>query len=167
MLPRHVKYLIRACSLGAFALSGPLHTQAMTLAAKAYNEACSHEALAWPVPDVGVWSSMLVAGVVGLLVLLPTVCSRSNSVVGMNLFLSIVTLLLACRLQATAGTPPYYNCYTNAGTYEDHVSGLMEFDLWVTLALMVLYMAFFVDWLVWSIRRMGACIRQLRQIAIT
>jgi len=152
MRSRHVKYLIRASSLGAFALTGPLHTQAMALAAKAYNEACSHQALAWPVPDVGIWSSLLAVGVFGLIVLLPMVCSRSNSVIGMNLVLSIATLVLACRLQVTAGTPPY-ECYSHNGTYEDRVSGLSEFDLWALLVLIVFYVAFFVDWLVWFVRR--------------
>jgi len=154
MLPRHVKFLIRACSLGAFSLTGPLLLQANVLAAKAYNEACSHVALAWPVPEVGIWSSLLAVGVVGLIVLLPLACSRSNSVIGMNLVLSITMLVLACRLQATAGTPPYYNCYTNAGTYEDHVSGLGDYDMWALLVLIVLYVTFFVDWLAWFIRRM-------------
>ena len=135
----------------------------MALAAKAYNEACSHEALAWPVPDVGIWSSLLYVGVFGLIVLPPIACSRSNSVIGMNLFLSIVTLLWACRLQATAGTPPYYNCYTNAGTYEDQVSGVREYDTWALLVFIVLYVAFFVDWLIWFIRQLGIWFIQLRE----
>jgi hypothetical protein len=118
----------------------------MALVAKAYNEACSHEALAWPVPDVGFWPSLLAVGVFGLIVLLPIACSRSNSVVVMNLFLTTVTLLWAYRLQATAGTPPYYNCYTNAGAYEDHVSGLPEFDLWALLVFIVFYVSHRFDW---------------------
>jgi hypothetical protein len=151
---RHVKYLIRACSLGAFALSGPLVAQATVVAAKAYNDLCFNEAPLWRVPDGSAWSALAAMGVVGLIVLLPMICSRSSSVVGMNLFLSIVTLVLACRLQTTAGTPPY-ECYSHNGTYEDRVSGLRDFDFWCLLVLIVLYVAFFVDWLVWFIRRMG------------
>jgi hypothetical protein len=151
MRPRHVKYLIRACSLGAFALTGPLAAQATIVAAKAYNDLCFNEAPLWRTPDGSIWLSLGV----GLVVLLPTICSRSSSVVVMNLFLSIVTLLLACRVQATAGTPPY-ECFSHNGTYEDRVSGLRELDLWGSLILIVLYVAFVVDWLVWFIRRMGA-----------
>jgi len=153
MRPRDVKYLIRAFSLGAFALTGPFVAQATIVAAKAYNDLCFNEAPLWRVPDGSIWLSLGV----GLVVLLPMICSRSNSVVGMNLFLSIVTLLLACRLQVTAGTPPY-ECYSHNGTYEDHVSGLRDYDTWALLVFIVLYVAFFVDWLVWFIQRTGVVV---------
>src|SRR5262245_38206406 len=146
---RQVRYLIRACSLGTFALTGPLVHQATIVAARAYNDLCFNEAPLWRVPVGSIW---LALGV-GLIVLLPMICSRSNSVVVMILILSIVTFVLACRLQLTAGTPPY-ECYSHNRTYEDRVSGLRDYDTWALLVLIVLYVTFLVDWLVWFIRRM-------------
>jgi hypothetical protein len=149
LLTRHLKSLIRACALAAFGLTGPIVSQAKNMAAKAYNDACFNDAPVIPVHDTNDWLSFLG---MGLMVLLPVVCARTRPVAGTNLLLSIGTLLLACRLLATAGTPPY-ECYSHGGVYEDRVSGLVEFEMWFFLTLLILYLTFFVHGLIWVIRQ--------------
>jgi hypothetical protein len=148
-LTRHLKFLIRACTLAAFGLTGPIVSQARNMAGKAYNDACFNDAPVIPIHDTNDWLPFLG---VGLIVLLPVACARTRPVAGTNLLLSIVTLLLARRLLATAGTPPY-ECFSHGGTYEDRVSGLGEFDMWFFLTLLILYVTFFVNGLIWVIRQ--------------
>jgi hypothetical protein len=147
---RNIRHLCRAASLMAYGIVGPLHSQATELMLKAYNEACQNEAPLYPIPDRNHLLSFLVV----LVVLLPVACSRSNFAVGTNMSLSIVTLLWAIHLRVTARTPPY-ECFTQAGTYEDHVSGLPEFEVCFLLFILISYVLFFIDCCIWMARRLA------------
>lgn len=147
--PRTIKYLCRVASLAAYGIVAPLYAQAAELMVRAYNERCHNDAPMWPMPDRDfLWPFFEPL----LLMLIPVVCSRRNSTIGTNLFLSIVTLLWALRLQVTAATPPY-QCYTMGGSYEDHVSGLPEFEMCFLLFMVISYALFLADWCVWGAER--------------
>jgi hypothetical protein len=147
--PRNIRHLCRAASLIPYGIVPSLYTQANELKVRAYNEICHNDAPMWPMPDRdSLWPFFVLV----LVALIPVVCSRRRFTVATNLFLSIVTLLWALRLQVTAATPPY-ECYTQAGTYEDHVSGLDEFEICFFLFVFISYVLFLADWCIWGVRR--------------
>jgi len=63
----------------------------------------------------------------------PLLLARSYALIFVNLTVASITVVAAGSLLVTAGDTPY-ECFTQAGTYEDHTSGLDGFELWLMFA---------------------------------
>jgi hypothetical protein len=123
----------------------------------AYNDVCPPENrfLEMESADNAAISTLIMMAVF----VLPVLLSRSNVVIGVNLVSSLLTLLLAARLPFIAQTPPY-QCVTQGGSYEDHVSGLPEFELYLLLILFLSYIVLLIDWGVWAARLLPRAFRR-------
>jgi hypothetical protein len=97
------------------------------IAAKVYNDLCASQGMTYPGGE-----SVQTLGILMLLIAVPILLARSNLLVFINLYISLMTVLLANALRSTAGNTPY-ECFTIMGTYEDRTSGLENF-VWSFLA---------------------------------
>ncbi|MGJ4998429.1 hypothetical protein ACQR0Z_28660 [Bradyrhizobium sp. HKCCYLS3077] len=123
----------RFASLLGYGGALAIYHHAQPMAAKAYNDLCAGQSMifygATPIIWLGV--ALLVAGV-------PAVLVRGAVSLVLNLVLGLVALRAGISLLGTAGQPPY-ECFTQAGTYEDNVSGLGDFELLSTLLVLLSY----------------------------
>jgi hypothetical protein len=149
-----IEPLCRSCrfaSLLAYAGALSIYHHAQPIAAKAYNDLCAGQGMVFgqPTPVSELCFVLLVAAV-------PMALIRGSVNVVLNLAIGLVALLAAVSLLATAGQPPY-ECFTQAGTYEDHVSGLGDFELASALLVLLSYLLLAVDLLTRMGRRLIAC----------
>jgi hypothetical protein len=154
---RLARPLCRAVSLLAYGLTGPLYAYASGVMLAAYNDVCppGNRFLERESADDAALSTLIMLAVF----VLPVLLSRSNVVIGVNLVASLLALLLAVRLPFIAQTPPY-QCVTQGGSYEDHVSGLPEFELYLLFILFLSYILLLIDWGVWTARLLPRAFRR-------
>jgi hypothetical protein len=140
----------RLASLIAYSLSLLILYFAEPVAEEAYNGLCSSQGMAFPPGEtVG-------ALAVGLIVFaIPLFLARSNAAIFANLTMGSITVLAAAGLLGTAGDTPY-ECFTQAGTYEDHTSGLDGFGLWLAAATFFSYVLLLIDLAIWGVKRLDA-----------
>jgi len=120
------------------------------MAAKAYNDLCANKGIQFhagePVQNL----------VVALIVFaVPLLLARSYALVFANLTITSITLLTAGALLVTARDTPY-ECFTQAGTYEDNTSGLEGFEFWLLFAAFFSYVLLLIDLAIWGARRLIA-----------
>jgi hypothetical protein len=82
------------------------------------------------------------------------VLARSRILVHSNLTISLLTLFYACTLLSTAGHTPY-ECFTQAGTYEDNTSGIAHFEWGLAFMILVSYLCLLVDLAIWIVQRVS------------
>ncbi|WP_257167860.1 hypothetical protein [Bradyrhizobium sp. SRS-191] len=145
-----LRRLCRFASLLAYAGAFSIYHHAQPIAAQAYDDLCAGQGISFgqPTPLSELCVALLVAAV-------PVALVRSTVSVVLALALALLALLAAMSLLATAGHPPY-ECFTQAGTYEDHVSGLGDFELASALLVLLSYLLLAVDLLIWIRRRLIA-----------
>jgi hypothetical protein len=127
-----------------------------SLASDAYHRACAKEATwaaADPLQGVGF---VLIAIVV---IIFPTLLARSKALVVVNLWFGLLTVVFAAFFLFTASTPPY-ECYTMGGSYEDHVSGLPEFTLYLAFVVAVSYFFVVLDWSIWGVQNFARILKR-------
>jgi hypothetical protein len=120
------------------------------MAAKAYNDLCSSQGTTF-----GEGLSVYFLGVTLIIIALPLFLARSNALVLANLIAGLITICSAGLLLGTAANTPY-ECFTQAGTYEDNTSGLAGFEMWLVFAALLSYVLLVVDLAIWSVRKLIA-----------
>jgi hypothetical protein len=143
------QFLRTACRLtGLLAYAGSLliYRHAVPVAAKAYDDLCASQgATFYAGPSIGeLGAAMTVVG-------LPLLLARGTPTIVANLIVGLGVLLETKDLLVTAGWTPY-ECFTQAGTYEDHTSGLDEFVLGLSLVVVLSYVMLAVDLAIWLAR---------------
>jgi hypothetical protein len=97
-----------------------------------------------------------------IIVALPLFLARGNAFVLTNLIVAMITTCGATSLLYTAANTPY-ECFTQAGTYEDHTSGLDGFEFWFGFVVFLSYVLLVVDLTIWSVRMLMASGRTPRE----
>jgi hypothetical protein len=121
-----------------------------SLVSDAYHKACAND-VTWAAADpFRGFGFVLIAIVV---IILPTLLARSKALVVVNLCLGLLTFVFAFFFVVTASTPPH-ECYSMGGSYEDHVSGLSEFTLYLAFVVVASYFFVAFDWLIWGVRNL-------------
>jgi hypothetical protein len=144
----------RSASFVAYGLSLLVIHHAEPIAAKAYNDLCASQGRTF-----GEGASIETLGVILIVIALPLISARSNVLIAVNLALSLLTLILgAGGPLLTAGNTPY-ECFTQAGTYEDHTSGLDDFESWVLVVIFFSYLFLLVDLIIWAVKKKRSAIR--------
>jgi hypothetical protein len=138
---------LRLATLAAYGGSLIFLHDAELLAEKVYDDLCSREGIAFGKPTSAM-SLVLVTVVLSV----PTVLARSRALIIANLTASLITAGAAMLLMFTASKTPY-ECFTMAGTYEDHTSGLGEFALWGVLVWLLSFVLLVIDLSVWALRK--------------
>ncbi|WP_035647742.1 hypothetical protein [Bradyrhizobium sp. ORS 285] len=147
---KRLRTFCRFASLLAYGGALSIYHHAQPIAAKAYNEPCAGQGMLFGEPtSVGALLLVLLVAAV------PVLLVRGTASVMLNLGLGLVELVAAMSLLATAGRPPY-ECFTQAGTYEDHVSGLGEFELASVLLVLLSHLLLAVDLLTRMVRGLMA-----------
>lgn len=146
----NLRMACRFASLLLYGLSLLVVHHAQPIAAKAYNDQCSSQGMTF---GDGLPANFL--GMTLVIVALPLLLARSNALVLINLILGLITIGGAGSLLGTAGNTPY-ECFTQAGTYEDHTSGLDGFSMWFGFAALLLYVLLVVDLTIWGFRKLIA-----------
>lgn len=141
--------LSRFASLLFYSLSLLIFYCAQPIAAKAFNDLCSSQGITFHDSET---TKVLIAAFV--LVVPPIFLGRSSALVTTNLILGAITIFVAGSLLGTAANTPY-ECFTQAGTYEDHTSGLDGSEMWFTLAAALSYFLLTIDLAVWSVRKLA------------
>jgi hypothetical protein len=141
----------RLASLLFYGLSLLIIHHAQPMAAKAYNDLCSSQGTTF-----GEGLSVNFLGVMLIIVALSLFLARSNALVLTNLIAGLITICGAGSLLSTASNTPY-ECFTQAGTYEDHTSGLDGFEMWLVFATLLSYVLLVVDLAIWSVRKLTYC----------
>jgi hypothetical protein len=147
---RSFKTAFRLVSLLLYGFSLLLFYHAQPIAAKAYNDLCSSQGITFHEPESATF--LIVVLVIGAL---PLLLSRSNAMVLTNLILGVITIFGAGLLLSTAANTPY-ECFTQAGTYEDRTSGLDGFEMWFGFAIVLSYIFTVIDLAIWSVRKVFA-----------
>ena len=137
-----------------YGLSLIVFYRAQPIAAKAYNDLCSSQGITFH--DLETTNALIGAFV---LFVPPLFLARSSPLVIINLILGVVTIFGAGLLLGTAANTPY-ECFTQAGTYEDHASGLDGFEMWFMLTAVLSYFLLTIDLAVWSIRKLASLRRR-------
>jgi len=88
---------------------------------------------------------------------IPLLLARSTAMVLANVVICFITFFGAGLLLLSAGDTPY-ECFTQAGTYEDHTSGLEGFTLWLLLAANLSALLLLIDLTIWCIKKLRAFI---------
>jgi hypothetical protein len=151
----HAQSRFRWISLLAYSLAVPAYLYRASLASDAYSEACTKEiarTATHPLEAIGL--ALIMVGVITL----PTLLARSDALVTVNLCLSLFVAGFAVSLLFTARTPPY-ECFTSGGSYEDHVSGLLEFTLCSAFVVVVSYFFVLLEWSIWELRNSGRLLK--------
>jgi hypothetical protein len=86
------------------------------------------------------------------LIAAPLVFARSNGLIVVNIIIGLLILLGAHGLLSTAANTPY-ECFTQAGTYEDNTSGLEGFGFWILFAIFLSYVLLLVDLIIWAVKK--------------
>jgi hypothetical protein len=130
----------------SYGLSLLIFEHAQPIAAKVYDDLCASQGVTFGKGEpIG---TLIIAWV---LIVAPLVLARSKILVLGNLVASLLTLLGACSLLFTAGNEPY-ECFTQAGTYEDNTSGLEGFSFWFAFVLLFSYALLLVDLTIWAVK---------------
>ena len=148
-----MKYFRPACrstGLIACGLALLIMYQAYPIAAKAYDDLCSSQGATF-----GKGYSVRELGIAMLVFAVPLLLARSNILVAANAIIGLATIAVAGTLLITAGNTPY-ECFTQAGTYEDHTSGLQGLELWLIFVALLSYVLLAIDLAVWSVSRLMA-----------
>jgi hypothetical protein len=146
-LSRNARLLYRAGSLIALGCIGPLWQHADVLALASYNERCEIGNRFYTGTGTHNFLSMLI-------LFPPIILARSNRLIKALAILSVFMLLIAVRMVFTASTPPF-ECVSVDGHYNDRVSGLEDFDVYILLLVLASYLSLLVDWSIWGIRRLA------------
>jgi hypothetical protein len=138
---------LRLTTLAAYGGSLILLHDAELLAEKVYDGLCLREGIAFGKP-MSAMSLVLVMVVLSV----PTLLARSRALIIANLTASLITAGAAMLLLFTASNTPY-ECFTTAGTYEDHTSRLGEFALWGAFVWLLSFVLLVIDLSVWTLRK--------------
>ncbi|NEU94749.1 hypothetical protein [Bradyrhizobium uaiense] len=147
---RNLKTSFRLAPLLFYGLSVFIVSYAYPIAAKAYNDLCSSQGMTF---GEG-WSVNFLCMALAI-VTVPLFLARSNALILANLIIGLVTVCGAGSILHIAANTPY-ECFTQAGTYEDHTSGVDGFELWFGFAAAVSYVLLVVDLTIWSVRKLMA-----------
>jgi hypothetical protein len=147
---RYFRPTCRLASLIACGLSLLIMHQAYPIAAKAYNDLCSIQGTTF-----GEGYSVRELGIAMLVLAVPLFLTRSNALIATNAIIGLVTIAIAGTLLITAANTPY-ECFTQAGTYEDNTSGLEGLELWLVFAAFLSYVLLTIDLAIWSVRKLMA-----------
>lgn len=140
----------RFVSLIAYGLSLLAFHFAEPIAAKAYNDLCSSQGINFHPSEPVKFLFM------GLVVFaIPLFLTSSNALILANVALASMTALIVSGLLITAGDIPY-ECFTQAGTYEDHTSGLDGTEMWLLFAICLSYVFLAIDLIIWCTRKLLA-----------
>lgn len=147
---RNLKTSLRFAPLLFYSFSVLVIGYAHPVAAKAYNDLCSSQGMSF---GEGLSAGFLCMALA--IVALPPFLARSTALVVANFIIGLVTISGAGLVLHTAANIPY-ECFTQAGTYEDHTSGLDGFVLWFAFAAVVAYVLLVVDLTIWGVRKLMA-----------
>jgi hypothetical protein len=147
---RDFRMMCRLASLLCYGLSLFIVHQVHPIAAKAYNDLCSSQGVTF-----GEGRSVNFLGITLVVFAIPLFLARNHVLIITNLVIGLITILGAISLLYTAGDTPY-ECFTQAGTYEDHTSGLDGFELWFCFAALLSYVLLLVDLAIWCVRKLIA-----------
>ncbi len=142
--------ICRLASVLAYGLSLLIVYYAQPIAAKVYNDLCATQGTTF-VEGLSVRS----IGIIMIAIAVPLLLSRSNTLVVVNVIISLITVLAASALLSTAGNTPY-ECFTTSGTYEDHTSGLEGFSFWLVAVVFFSYVLLLIDLVIWAIRKLAS-----------
>lgn len=120
---------------------------AQLLAEKVYDDLCSREGITFAEPTSAIGLALII-----VVFSVPTLLARSRALVVANLTASLVTVGSAALLLFTASDTPY-ECFTMGGDYEDHTSGLLEFELWGAFVLLLSSALLFIDLSLWALKK--------------
>jgi uncharacterized protein (DUF983 family) len=127
-----------------------------SLASNAYHRACAKE-VTWAAADPFKGAGFVLIAIV--VIIFPTLLARGKALVIVNLWLGLLTVVCAVLFLSTASTPPY-ECYTMGGSYEDHVSGLPEFTLYLAFVVAVSYFFVVLDWSIWGFQNLARILKR-------
>jgi hypothetical protein len=133
----------------AYGCIAPIYLYAESLRAQVYDGVCAKEGMTF-----GVGTTPREAGIAIMIIAAPLLLARANISIGMNVSIALASLFFALFLPSTAKTSPY-ECFTQAGTYEDNVSGVDGFGYYLLLVVVVSYIWVFIDLLVWGVRKLA------------
>ena len=136
--------IVRVLGAVAYGVALFIYYRAEPVAAAAYDKLCGAQGASY-----GDRESAGFLLITLLVLLFPLVAARSRIAVTACVALSLITLVGALGLLVTAGDTPY-ECFTQAGTYEDHTSGLEGFSWWVGGVVLLTWVAALVDLTIWS-----------------
>jgi hypothetical protein len=139
----------RFLTLTAYGGSLILSHHAELLTERVYNGLCSNEGITFAKPTTAVTLALIMA-----VFSVPAILARSRALIVSNLAVSLITAGAATVLLFTASDTPY-ECFTMGGTYEDHTSGLGEFELWGAFVSMVSFALLVIDLSIWTSRKVA------------
>ena len=157
-----LRLICRITNLLAFGVAAVLYVKAWPIAFDAYNAVCPPEDRVFTPLNRALFQSELIHDTmiaVGVFAL-PALLARSRIAVGANLVAAVLILLFALGLSHSATTPPN-ECARNAGTYEDHASGLWDFEMFAGLLLLPLYGIAVVDIAIWFVPPSRAALKRV------
>jgi hypothetical protein len=154
-LSNYLRSIGRLASVSAYGISFLIVHHVQPVAAKAYNDLCASQGMTF-----GEGESVGALIIFMILIAAPLVFTRSNGLIVVNFTIGLLTLLGAHGLLSTAGDTPY-ECFTQAGTYEDHTSGLEGFGFWILIAIFFSYVVLLIDLIVWAAKK-GLTLRAAR-----
>jgi hypothetical protein len=158
-LSGHTRLSCRLGSLLAISCAMLLWILASSVAPKTYDATCKDEIGDRIYSGVKVSEfdarTLIEIVIVVLIIVLPIFLAQSNSLLKINVALSVLTLFLASLLVFAATTIPE-ECFTMGGDYEDHASGLPEFTFYMIFMVFVSYLSLLIEWSVWGIRRLAS-----------
>jgi hypothetical protein len=149
---RRIRVICQVSSSLAYCIAAAIFLYAQSVARDVFIEVCGRP-LPIESPDkVGI----------GLMILtIPVLLVRSNAVVKANTFFALLMMAFAVSTPVTARTLPD-ECYTQAGSYEDHVSGIPEF-LWSLFFITLFsYLFFVIDWFVRGLQKAAQFLAHIR-----
>jgi hypothetical protein len=140
----------RLVAISAYALSLFIFYWVHPIAEKAYNDLCRVHGMTFAErPSLQFLSAVM------LVIAIPALLARSKILTIVNAIVGIQILFVACMLFSTVSNTPY-QCFTSFGTYEDHTSGLNDFEMWFFFATVFSYVLLFADLGIWSMKRVLA-----------
>lgn len=147
---RYLRATCRFASLLAYAVSLLIFYYVQPIAAKAYIDLCATQGTTF-----GSGESVRTLSIAMVIVAVPLLFALSDTLLVINLIISLITALGAGGLLSTAANIPYA-CFTNAGTYEDHTSGLEGFGFWFAFVILFTYILLLIDLVIWAARKAAA-----------
>ncbi|MGY3490185.1 hypothetical protein ACVW1C_008068 [Bradyrhizobium sp. USDA 4011] len=112
MLRNYLRSAVRVANLIAYGLSILIIHKLQPVAAKAYNDLCASQGMMF-----GEGQSVRTLVLAMIVIAMPVLLARSNTLVVSNLIMGLITVAGAAGLLSTAGNTPY-ECFTTSGTYE-------------------------------------------------
>jgi hypothetical protein len=140
---------LRLIGVLAYGCITPIYLYADSLRAQVYDGVCAKQGTTF-----GPVTTLREASIAVMVVAVPIMLARANISIIANVSIALLSLSFALFLPFTAETPPY-ECFTQAGTYEDHVSGVDGFDYYFLLIIAVSYIWVLIDLLAWGVRKLA------------